>query len=913
MRELSDVGPSSPLLRLSRSLRHAKHWGAALAKLLLEPLSTPVIHPSGETRDSQALIQRERQGLTAVQLKWKVLRYLYLQEILAPKLELQHWLEYVFLPPAEQQELQVYSTELMEKLRHSYTGFYVWAQGEQKRLYQNIQQRRNTLQGYLAYIQSAYKMENLQFNAEVQDLIQRGYLYASPQSILQVYGKNQRRIVAPVVFCGVHQFPFLKYWSDEVAQSLQVFIKNYNNDNSRPVLLQKGIWNSKLVSPENAANQAFSLFQHLPVFIADIEYRKGVLRFHGFSWCANDEYFEQNILADHLLFDEQANDEQKAKSQKKLIADETWHRHVQICYFVHLGLYLDEYYFRFYGLKPRMPEMMLDLCQGLPADLLNNIVELIVQSYQGLYLISQKEEQFKPEKIYIPELMLDMVLALTALSDHSYAQMVMRMVPRLWLQAHSITEEFGTPFEMMASSVRPADHEFIDKWNYCASILLNSDLISKSEVNFNQGMRFLQTGVYQESIQLFKDVLKVEPSNMHAMMGCGHALMRLQHWDQAIECYRRAQQYGFVGAQTHLEQAQELKSRATGAAVASQMNARVSYQPVTGNTSSSSSVSQTVQLVALSHSHTVQVPANTTNRVPAASLWQQSVKCTYKHVAHKRVIWALDMHATGHMLVSGADQSVRLWDAHTGQASRVVLGQVEAVRAVLFSPDGHTVVAGSGQTIRMWDSTNGSVLQELKGHQSLIWSLAYHPSGRQLASASANGNIRIWDLETAQTVNALTGHRSDINALRYSPNGAFLASASADNTIRVWNPQTGDTLHVFSQHRGTVNDIAFSPDGQYLASASDDKTVRIWDLATGRMLPDILTLDSWVLSVAFSPDGRTLATGTGHSLHIWDAESGECLHTLDDQCDAVRALCFHPKGRRLMSASGNVLRFWDIP
>jgi hypothetical protein len=70
---------------------------------------------------------------------------------------------------------------------------------------------------------------------------------------------------------------------------------------------------------------------------------------------------------------------------------------------------------------------------------------------------------------------------------------------------------------------------------------------------------------------------------------------------------------------------------------------------------------------------------------------------------------------------------------------------------VAFSPDGQRVISGSGdQTLRLWDARTGQALGEpWQGHSDGVWSVAFSPDGRRVISGSRDQTLRLWDMDEA--------------------------------------------------------------------------------------------------------------------------------------------------------------------
>ncbi|CCA76475.1 hypothetical protein PIIN_10468, partial [Serendipita indica DSM 11827] len=79
-------------------------------------------------------------------------------------------------------------------------------------------------------------------------------------------------------------------------------------------------------------------------------------------------------------------------------------------------------------------------------------------------------------------------------------------------------------------------------------------------------------------------------------------------------------------------------------------------------------------------------------------------------------------------------------------------GHESGVNSVEFSPDGSQIVSGSDDnTIRLWDAATGQAVGEpLRGHEGWVLAVAFSPDGSQIVSGSYDKTIRLWDVATGQ-------------------------------------------------------------------------------------------------------------------------------------------------------------------
>ncbi|MEU1729411.1 WD40 repeat domain-containing protein [Nonomuraea sp. NPDC005692] len=287
---------------------------------------------------------------------------------------------------------------------------------------------------------------------------------------------------------------------------------------------------------------------------------------------------------------------------------------------------------------------------------------------------------------------------------------------------------------------------------------------------------------------------------------------------------------------------------------------------------------------------------------------------------HADIVTSVAASPDGTRIASGsADETVRIWDARTGQPiSEPLTGHTGDVQSVVFSPDGTRLASGSNdETVRIWDARTGQPIgRPLTGHTEWVTSVAYSPDGARLASASGDGTVRIWDARIGNPIGkALTGHTDVVQSVVFSPDGTRLASGSNDETVRIWDARTGQPIgKPLTGHTEWVTSVAYSPDGARLASASGDGTVRIWDARIGNPIGKALTghtANMW--SVVYSPDGARLASTDDKTVRIWDARTGQPIgKPLTGHTEWVTSVAYSPDGARLASASGDgTVRIWD--
>jgi uncharacterized delta-60 repeat protein len=135
---------------------------------------------------------------------------------------------------------------------------------------------------------------------------------------------------------------------------------------------------------------------------------------------------------------------------------------------------------------------------------------------------------------------------------------------------------------------------------------------------------------------------------------------------------------------------------------------------------------------------------------PIARLWDVATKQEVREfVGHERPVGSLAFSPDGKYVLTGsADNTVRLWDAHTGKQVRLIPHvdpeSVGAASAVAFSPDGKYFLVGSQDETRLWDTQTGQLVRIFADGAK---SVAFSPDGKTVLTLSKFGLVFLWDLD----------------------------------------------------------------------------------------------------------------------------------------------------------------------
>ncbi len=133
----------------------------------------------------------------------------------------------------------------------------------------------------------------------------------------------------------------------------------------------------------------------------------------------------------------------------------------------------------------------------------------------------------------------------------------------------------------------------------------------------------------------------------------------------------------------------------------------------------------------------------------------------------------------GFVATSSEDGTVKFWDIVEGKEIKSWHAHDGGVRSVAFTPDGHILTSGRDRFVRLWN-ISGSMVKQFDPLNDIAMQAA--PAGGKIIAADWTGAVRVWkpngvrvgELDSnpptiAQRIDALDKHLADLEALEAAP------------------------------------------------------------------------------------------------------------------------------------------------
>jgi WD40 repeat protein len=279
------------------------------------------------------------------------------------------------------------------------------------------------------------------------------------------------------------------------------------------------------------------------------------------------------------------------------------------------------------------------------------------------------------------------------------------------------------------------------------------------------------------------------------------------------------------------------------------------------------------------------------------------------------------------------EDSIRIWNARTGEIVNALSGPDNDITNMLFSIDGKFMVGAAGGSAWIWDLRPGAVPEELELYQvelkdnlniytNKVTAVALSPDNHILVVGTSEHTLKLYDRNMQTVLRELPGHSASIRELRFSTDGQFLLSVDQDGSLFLWNVASGERLADLNDYSGPAGGMLYQLDGDLIAWGEGTT----WELdPSGMRVLHTTHIESTGSILAASPAGDLLAVYEPFIVSLLDAQSGKFIQELEGEAEdpfveyqqegmvfrRFYAASFSPDGTHLVTAGTGGVWYYD--
>ena len=229
---------------------------------------------------------------------------------------------------------------------------------------------------------------------------------------------------------------------------------------------------------------------------------------------------------------------------------------------------------------------------------------------------------------------------------------------------------------------------------------------------------------------------------------------------------------------------------------------------------------------------------------------------------------------------------VQVWDLTAKKQVQSVMATTDTLFGGALSPDGtHVVVGGADNSVRVFAIATGKELFKAGHHEDWVLDAVFGIDGKRVVTVGRDRAAKLADGETGAFLENVNFLRDQLFTIARHPRRDYVLIGGMDRVPYLYMMDRPRALKIaddstlvrrFDEQEDAIHALAFSPDGSRVAVGGIAKVINIYDTESGERVADCKLPGGGVYVLEFRPDGKQLlAGGFDGLLRVFDVSSGK--------------------------------------